>query len=840
MARPIRSVRPAVFLALLLFFGAVSGTDQAATGAESRLENFYGSWIEGLRGHMLEEEHRAFLALGEDRHRELFLRRFWEARDPDPRQPGNLPLELWRHNELAARDRFGDLDDPRSQAMILTGAPTAITVFGGCSDVIRPLEIWSFGAWHPGAAKNGYLYLVFYRRGSRTIHWTPAAEASELLIGEQPWAVDRLVNFTEARGCLASRFGPSVNLLKALSKALGPEALRRELLAQPPDPSWLETFAADLHSGRALLPAAYLDLSVAGAYQKKAILEGQVHLPVAEIERNADGDLVDRIEIVGDAWLGRKGGRLVDSFEIVHYIAGPEQGSATIALPFYRRLRPGTYLLDLRVADSRGLALWRGQKTIEVSLPANEAREPAGFSGGFAGLTRSQVGVLTTFPSVELLPFDDGMLIGEVILEARTTGGPIARVELYCDGQRVSNDLEPPWAAELTFEGPPTDHSFQAIAYDPDGRELDRDEKQTVAAPGRLAVRILEPVPGSAATRVRASVDLPVDQVLDRLDLFLGQEHLATLHQPPFLFDLPPRHRSGSTEPVFVRAVATTTSGESAEDLVIIDTRAPFEEIDVELVQLFTSVVDASGRPMKHLASDRFRVLEDDVEQPLVRFDTVENLAINVGLLMDVSSSMRRRIDTASRSARKFFQTVLTEKDTASLLTFNHDIRRVVPFTGDVDRLLLSASGFRAWGTTRLYDSLVFAVYSFGGLEGKRALILLSDGQDVDSDFPFPQVREGTLRSGVAVYPIVLGVEDLITLQNLETLARDTGGRFFTIRSVDQLDRVYRSIEEDLRSQYLLVYRSPAKTQRHELRTVRVEMSDPSWKARTLHGYYPQ
>ncbi len=836
--------RSTLVFSYLLVLVAVAVPDtphHAATGAESRLKDFYGSWLEGLRGHMLAEERRAFLELQDDRHREIFLRRFWEVRDPEPEHRGNLPLELWRHNQLAARDRFDDLEDPRSQAMLLTGAPTATTVYGGCSDVIRPIEVWSFGAWHPGAAETGTLYLVFYRRGSRTFHWTPRDEVGELLMGEQPWSVDRLVGFADVKGCLDSHFGPPVDLEKALHEALGPEALRRALLAAPPGPGWIAELRSDLESGRALLPAAYLELELTGRYRQKAILEGRIHIPVAEIERNAEGDLIDRIEILGDVWLGRLGGRLVDSFETVHYVAGPEKGTATISLPFYRRLRRGTYLLDLRVADSRGLALWRGTRTLEIAeLPVHEATEPPGLAGGFAGLTRSQVGVLTTFPTVELRPLEDGVLVGEVILEAHTTGGPIDRVDFFADGEAIGSDTEPPWAAELHFEAPPRDHHFQAIAFDPEGRELDRAEMQTTAAPHRLAVRILEPAAGIAATRFRAAVDLPAGQVLDRLDVYLGQKHLTALSEPPFTTTLPARRFPSAAEPTFVRAVATTTSGESAEDLVIIDSRTPFDEIDVELVQLFTSVTDAAGGPVRNLAGDRFRVFEDGVEQALVRFDTVENLAINVGLLMDVSSSMRRRIDTASRSARRFFQTVLTDKDQASLLTFNHDIHRVVPFTGNVDRLLLSASGFRAWGTTRLNDSLVFTAYSFGGLEGKRALILLSDGQDVDSDFPFQQVREQILRAGIALYPILLGVEDLITLQNLEVLARDTGGRFFTIRSVEELDRVYRWIEEDLRTQYLLVYRSPPREHRHELRTVRVLMDDPTWKARTLHAYYPQ
>jgi hypothetical protein len=96
----------------------------------------------------------------------------------------------------------------------------------------------------------------------------------------------------------------------------------------------------------------------------------------------------------------------------------------------------------------------------------------------------------------------------------------------------------------------------------------------------------------------------------------------------------------------------------------------------------------------------------------------------------------------------------------------------------------------------------------------------------------------GTLQFA-AVYPIVLGLEDTQTLINLETLARETGGHHFVISTIGELDRVYRRIEEELRSQYLLVYRSPPKQAGEEIRTVRVEVLREGLRTRTLHGYYP-
>ena len=825
-------VKVSLLLPVVVALGLGALSLGAATGAETRLQTFYDLWLQAVDHRMLPEEREAFVGLSTDEERETFIRGFWLARgvEEDDRE-----LARWQRHFEEARQRFEHLGDRRAQAMLVSGKPVGTTVFGGCADIIRPLEIWSFD--HFGDDEVAF-FLVFYRHGQEHRHWAPSDGTGDLLYSVAPKerTVSELVDYAKSRGCLDARFGADVNLRVALGRALGFEGLVQRMVPPSPDPSWLKDLLADPRRG---LPATSARLDLPGRFGQKTILRGRVEIPVEVLGRNEAGHLFDRVVFHGDLWLGRKGGRLVDAFEVIHYVAGPPPTVARIPLEFYRRLRPGKYVLDLRVTESRGLGLLRETRYLEVPRMENLAEPPAGYRLGFSGLTRSEVGVLSTFPSVELRPLEgDDLPVGEVALEARTTGGPIARVDFFVDGQLAGQDSESPWAVTVQFEPPPRPHRVEAVAFDPEGRELARHALEVRAAPERFAVELLEPVRGTAARRAVVSVDVPESDHLEHVEVFLGEELLATLEAPPFEVELPPRPYSLRRAP-FVRAVATLESGESAEDLVLIDSRVPTEEIDVQLVELFTTVLDSEGLPVKGLPRDAFRVLEDGVEQPLERFDTVENLAIHVALLMDVSSSMRRRVQVASRSARRFFDTVLTPKDRASLQVFNHKIDRAVEFTDDVALLRSEAAGFRAWGTTRLHDSLVYTVHSFGGVVGKRALVLLSDGQDVDSDFPFEQVLEHTLRAGVAVYPIVLGVEDVQTLTDLETLARETGGRHFVISTVGALDRVYRQIEEELRSQYLLVYRSPAKQARGEIRTVRVEVVRPGLRARTLHGYYP-
>ncbi|MCB1032645.1 MAG: VWA domain-containing protein, partial [Acidobacteria bacterium] len=210
-----------------------------------------------------------------------------------------------------------------------------------------------------------------------------------------------------------------------------------------------------------------------------------------------------------------------------------------------------------------------------------------------------------------------------------------------------------------------------------------------------------------------------------------------------------------------------------------------------------------------NLTAADFEVLPDGEERPVESAEVLASLPIHVAVAMDTSSSMGTRVRTASASAQRFFESLLTPKDRASLISFNHDLNRRVAFTNDVEVLRYGALGARAYGATRLWDALVYSISSFASQPDRRALVLLSDGADTDSDFLFEQVLDAALRARVMIFPITLARLDEETSADLETLARETGGVSFEARDVGDLDRIYRRIEELLRSQYLIVYRRP-------------------------------
>ena len=139
---------------------------------------------------------------------------------------------------------------------------------------------------------------------------------------------------------------------------------------------------------------------------------------------------------------------------------------------------------------------------------------------------------------------------------------------------------------------------------------------------------------------------------------------------------------------------------------------------------------------------------------------------------------------------------------------------------------------------------MVTSLYYFRGIRGRRALVLLSDGEDTASTIEFPEALEYARISGVAIYAIGLriGKSQIGVRRKLESLAEQTGGRTFYIRQAAELHAVYDEIEEELRSQYLVAYNSDQVGEADSYREVRVEVRDAKGKklqARTIRGYYP-
>ncbi len=817
LARAHRALAAAVLLSLAALAVAAQPPPGRPTGP--RLTDFWFRWGADLEPLMSDEEREAFFELGNNGERESFARAFWRSR-------GEAASERWSRNREDARRL--SLESSRRRVALLLGKPSRIEAFPRCGG-LRRLVVWFWdppalalqGARDPGAA--GALVLVrqtsFDARSLRP--WTPG-DLDELTYapGAQP-DLESALAYAAGSPC----FEPDqiARLRAALAEAASLDELVRTAPWPAPAGGWLEAWRRrPADRGAEAWPDARLEIDFPGGFNDQTILDGRVFVRAGRLHQLAPGQLFDRVTITGDVY---RGDRLADSFEIVHHVAGA-QAESTVALDFYRRLRPADYTLELRVVERHGQALLALRREVRVPEAASPASPPAGRARGYSHLTRPDVISLTTSPGVELLPASahGG---GEMRLHAVTTGGPIDAVEFRLDGDPITVDDDPPYAASIASAA--GRRLAEAIALDPEGRPLARDQRWLEPETRAFSVRLGQP----AGDFVPVAVSVPLGAEVERLECLHGRQPKAVLTSPPWRCPLP-RRFGARVDYLAVRA--TLAGGEIGEDVLFLGPGA--ETIDVRLAELYLSVVDAQGRPAPGLGRADFRLRDRRGELPLDSVAELANLPLNVSLLMDVSSSMGREVRVVAESAQRFFETILEPGDLASLAAFNHDLHHLAPFTGDAEILRHASAGLQAGGSTRLNDAIVHALFQFTGLEDRRALIVLSDGEDVGSDYPFEQVLDEAVRSGVAAYPVFLGAADEATRDNLERLAAATGGRPFAARTAAQLDEILRQIADELRAQYLLVFRPQDRAHYLAFRQLEVDVLRPGLEARDVHGHY--
>jgi VWFA-related protein len=184
----------------------------------------------------------------------------------------------------------------------------------------------------------------------------------------------------------------------------------------------------------------------------------------------------------------------------------------------------------------------------------------------------------------------------------------------------------------------------------------------------------------------------------------------------------------------------------------------------------------------------------------------------------------------------------MTPRDKAFLLSFSKDPVLLVPPTDDLRAIEASLEGLQSIGWTALHDAVVTSLYYFRAFRGQRALIVLSDGDDSASRYAFHEALEYARRSGVVIYTVGLDVGRMQgSIRNkLSNLASETGGRNFFIREAAELASVYREIEEELRSQYLVAYNSDNSSPDDAFRGIEVKVRGGKLSARSLRGYYPE
>jgi VWFA-related protein len=331
-------------------------------------------------------------------------------------------------------------------------------------------------------------------------------------------------------------------------------------------------------------------------------------------------------------------------------------------------------------------------------------------------------------------------------------------------------------------------------------------------------------------------VTVPEDRRVESVEMKVNDRLVATLTSPPWQaeVDVP------DEEIVHLAVSAELDDGHRTEAVRFLRAPENLEQVEVNLVELYTTVTDSSGGLIRGLTADDFQVLEAGRPQTVARFELVENLPLTLGFAIDTSVSMSSSLTEAQRAAQGFLQK-LQPHDRAFAVGFSSRPYLVMPPTDDVEAVSQSLEGLRAMGRTAIHDALVTSLYYFRGYRGQRALVLLTDGEDTSSNTPWEKALEYARRSGVAVYTVGLNVPVIKpeVRGHLAELAEATGGKVFYVDRAEELAGVYGEIEHELRSRYYLAYNSDKPEDEEPGGYRPIEVKVKRGKARTMRGYYP-
>jgi VWFA-related protein len=295
--------------------------------------------------------------------------------------------------------------------------------------------------------------------------------------------------------------------------------------------------------------------------------------------------------------------------------------------------------------------------------------------------------------------------------------------------------------------------------------------------------------------------------------------------------------------------------------------------VDTDVTSLLFTATDKQRRFITTLRQQDIRILEDGVPQTLFTFQQETDRPLSIALLIDVSASEERTLPDEKAAARSFIETIIqSKKDQAAIIPFTGSAFLEQPLTRDVlsifralERVdvakpaylgsgrviegIASGPGMKATppeGSTAIWDALAITsteVLAKSEGERRRAIIILTDGQDTSSRLASSEAVDRAIATETVIYAIGIGdsKQGGVDRNALKSIAERTGGyAFFPKKDVD-LKTAFTEIEKELRTQYLIAYSSTNKNYNGAFRRLKVEITNPELKELTLRhrpGYF--
>ena len=542
-----------------------------------------------------------------------------------------------------------------------------------------------------------------------------------------------------------------------------------------------------------------------------------------------------------------RGADMVEAFR--YPVAGDITDGRTFSYSFLRPVLPGNYRLKLMVDDPTGREI--GEGTVDLSVPEvgmtfrpDMAPTEAGTLPEAEAIVIADEGepretAETGASKLKILPPSREAPVGLLRLDAEVEP-PITRVEFYLADKLLVARNRPPYSVEIDLGNLPLKQTVRAVGYDDSGRLIDEDAWAINEGNARVAVRVLpQPDARAGKVRIRVAVQSISGGVAKQVELFLDEKKIGSWTSEPYVATIPFEQYTRGT---YIRATATSEDGKEANDIKMLHgTSTSVESVRVDVVQLHVSALDKSAHFVKGLAREDFSIQEDGRPQKMTGFEVAENLPLTIGLVVDGSGSMEKGLSFVHDASADLFRDLIHEKDRGFVIEFRERPKFLQDLTGDSGLLQRAARETRAEGATALYDSVILGLYQFRALQGRKALVVVTDGADNRSHVEFDTLLRYCRSAGSPIYFIAVNIPltDFKSRKAINSIASESGGEVFSIGSAAKIGEVTKRIEEELRSQYVLAFRTDSQKPPGEYRAVSVAVVKPGISVRTIRGYIP-
>jgi VWFA-related protein len=580
-----------------------------------------------------------------------------------------------------------------------------------------------------------------------------------------------------------------------------------------------------------------------GMANKKTVVRFRLSAP--ELSRGAAGKGISRFqgELRGAIL---QNGELSDVFK--YPVAGDLSQDKVFTYSFLRAVAPGTWRFEMALGPVGGPDF--GKAAVDLLVPELGTAFRPEMAPAEAGTLPSAEAVVLAAPADEprnpaaepklrIRPPSREAPIGLLRLEAEVEP-PIVKVEFYLGDKKIVSRSRPPYSVEIDLGEVPREQTLRAVGYDDTGQVIDEDAWAVNAGSARLAVRVLaRPETSEGKVYVKVAVQSISGGVAKKIELYLDSKKVREWSSPPCDAVIP---YADYAKAAMLRATAVSEDGKEANDIKML--RGPsmtVESVRVDVVQLHVAAMDKDAHFVRGLGKESFAIKEDGRPQAMTGFEVAENLPLTIGLVVDSSGSMEKSMPYVHDSGQALFKNLIRAKDQGFVIEFREQAKFLQELTADSEALQRAARDTRAGGATALYDAIVLGLYQFRTQVGRKALVVITDGADNFSHVEYPTLLRYARSAGAPIYFIGLGIPitDFTSRKVIKEIASESGGEVFMLKNAKGIGEITARIEEELRSQYILAFRSDSQKPPGEYRAVAVTIDKPGIVARTVRGYIP-